>query len=54
MSEYAFKPPAASECVGPDDVGKLVYDGEQDTWFECIFDARRDEYVWAIVPPVEG
>lgn len=47
-----FKPPMGG-CSGPEDVGKLEYNGDQDVWFECLFDTVSGEYLWVIIPPKE-
>lgn len=46
--------PDPIECRGGADVGKIHHDEEQDFWYECMFDPRRQVYTWTIVPPVEA
>ena len=46
-------PPDPRDCVQPSDIGKLHHDPVDDIWYECIFDSRRSEYTWAIVPPAD-
>jgi len=42
--------PPQNDCRGEDDLGKLQFDDETDTWYECMFDQRHDRYAWVIIP----
>lgn len=45
--------PDPADCFGPADVDKLYHDGKNDIWYQCSYDRRRDQYVWAILPSVD-
>jgi hypothetical protein len=45
--------PDPDACRGPQDVGRFEHDEENDIWYECSHDPRRDMYTWVIVPPVD-
>lgn len=45
--------PLAGGRAGPDDVGKLTYDEDQNVWFECTFDPRTTRYLLAIAPAAD-
>lgn len=32
-------------------MGRLIYDGETDTWYECIHEERENRFTWTILPP---
>jgi hypothetical protein len=49
-SRQRCEEPAANDCRGPADLEKLHYDDETDTWYECMFDQRHDQYTWVIIP----
>lgn len=46
--------PNPQDCRGPQDVGRLQHDEENDIWYECSHDPRRDIYTWAIIPPADA
>ena len=45
--------PDPEECRIPQDVGRIEHDEQNDIWYECSYDPRRDVYIWAIVPSVD-
>ena len=45
--------PDPNACRGKEDVGRLEHDEENDIWYECSYDSRRDVFTWAIVPPID-
>jgi hypothetical protein len=54
-SQQRCEEPSANDCRGPDDLEKLHHDDGTDTWYECMFDQRHDQYTWVIIPaPDDG
>lgn len=43
--------PDPKECKEPHDVGKITYDPDNDIWYECMYDKRKNAYTWVITPP---
>jgi hypothetical protein len=46
--------PDPRACQGPEDVGRLEHDEENDIWYECSYDPRENTYTWMIILPVDS
>ncbi len=44
-------PPPRDGYASDEGVGKLHHQVPDDVWYECVFDSRRREYTWSILPP---
>lgn len=54
MTEPRAGVPDPDACTATEHVGRLHHDGENDIWYECVFDARNKVFTWSALPPVEG
>jgi hypothetical protein len=45
--------PDPNYCSCQRDIGRFVHDEENDIWYECDFDKRRQVFTWVIVPPAD-